>query len=428
MLLGAIADDFTGAGDLANTLAKGVQPEGGLRTMLYLDVPSSPSSENVEAGVIALKSRSIPAEDAVRQSLAALEWLKGQGCSQFLFKYCSTFDSTPEGNIGPVAENLARNLDQKGVVMCPAFPENGRTVYQGHLFVRDRLLSESGMERHPLTPMTDPNLKRWLSLQTEEEVGSITWETVRQGSAAISHALADAAANEQRLVVVDAVSDTDLIAIAEAVVDAKLITGGSGVALGLPRNFIRAGTASGGGSGHVSIEGPEIILVGSCSTATQEQVAFHSRKHPTFAIDVDCAMNGKLSADDLVAFAQSNAGRQPLIYSTANSGNVNTLQQKFGREEIAAALEALFAETAKKLVSSGTRRIVVGGGETSGAVVSALNLSSLRLGAEIAPGVPVLVSDDRGLGLALKSGNFGTTDFFEKALRMIAGHDLGAVH
>jgi uncharacterized protein YgbK (DUF1537 family) len=234
------------------------------------------------------------------------------------------------------------------------------------------------------------------------------------------------AANGKRLVVVDALSDTDLIAIAEAVADAKLITGGSGVGLGLPRNFIRAGTASGGGSQRVSIEGPEVILVGSCSAATQEQVAFHAGKHPVFAINVESVMNGKLSTDDLVAFARSNTGRQPLIYSTANSGNVKALQQKFGREEIAAALEGTFAETAKKLVASGTRRIVVGGGETSGAVVSALCLSSLRLGAEIAPGVPVLVSEDRGgLGLALKSGNFGTTDFFERALRMIAGDDIG---
>jgi uncharacterized protein YgbK (DUF1537 family) len=422
MLLGVIADDFTGASDIANTLAKGRPGEGGLRTAQFLGVPQGDGLPEIEAGVVALKSRSIPAADAVHQSLAALRWLLGQGCRQIVFKYCSTFDSTPDGNIGPVAEALAEELSVDGVVACPAFPAAGRTVYQGHLFVHDRLLSESGLENHPLNPMTDPDIRRWLRRQTKYPVGLVAWPAVREGSARIATELRRAAERGERLSIVDAITDDDLVAIGRACIDARLITGGSGVALGLPSNFIAAGKAKGAPPNRIVIEGPDAILAGSCSGATRGQVERHKERHPALALDVDSVMRGETKSDHLVSFLLDNMGRAPLVYSSATPDEVARLQRVHGREHIAGTLDALFAETARKLISGGIRRLVVAGGETSGAVVSALDLGALEIGPEIDPGVPALVSDGSPrIALALKSGNFGSPDFFVKALERLAG-------
>ncbi|HYF52897.1 MAG TPA: 3-oxo-tetronate kinase [Salinarimonas sp.] len=415
MLLGVIADDFTGASDIANTLAK-----GGLATMLHLGVPRGPAAEATEAGVVALKSRSIPADEAVGQSLAALAWLREAGCRQVVFKICSTFDSTPEGNIGPVSEALARELGAMGVPVCPAFPATGRTVYQGHLFVGDRLLSESGLEHHPLNPMTDPDLRRWMGRQAEEPIGLLPWAVVRRGSGAIRAALDEAAGRGERHVIVDAISDDDLVALGEACADAPLLTGGSGIASGLPANLIRLGLASGRASAFRGIAGPAAILAGSCSRATLGQVELHARDHPALAVDVEAVMAGTMGADDLVAFLQAHAHDAPLVYSSAPPERVGALQGGFGREAVAHRLDALFAETARRLVASGVSRIVVAGGETSGAVVSGLELDALAIGPEIDPGVPALAAPDRRLALALKSGNFGAPDFFAKALAAMA--------
>jgi uncharacterized protein YgbK (DUF1537 family) len=415
MLLGVIADDFTGASDIANTLAK-----GGLSTVQFLGVPDQPAPQTCEAGVVALKGRSIPAAEAVKLSLEALHWLKAQGCSQIVFKYCSTFDSTPEGNIGPVGEALAEQLGVKGVVACPAFPEAGRTVYQGHLFVRDRLLNESGLEKHPLNPMTDPDLRRWLARQSTQPVGLVPWSVVRHGGAAISQALQDSAAKGECLTIVDAVSDEDLIAIAEGCAAAPLLTGGSGIALGLPRNFIRAGLAKGGGTAFQGVAGPEAVLAGSCSSATLQQVDVHRRNHPALAVDGEAVMAGKVTVEDLVAFVQQHRGQEPLVYSSATPEITNALQDRFGREVVSRHLEELFAETARRLVEVGVCRLVLAGGETSGAIVSALDLKALAIGPEIDPGVPALTSTaGPPLALALKSGNFGAPDFFSRALRIL---------
>ena len=418
MLLGVIADDFTGASDIANTLAK-----GGLSTVQFLGVPTKPAPEACEAGVVALKSRSIAAADAVAVSMEAFEWLRAQGCRQFVFKYCSTFDSTPEGNIGPVGEALARTLGVRGVLACPAFPTAGRTVYQGHLFVGDRLLNESGLENHPLNPMTDPDLRRWLAQQSQEPVGLVPWPIVRQGGAALRRALDDAAARSERLVIVDAISDDDLLAIGEASTEAPLLTGGSGIALGLPRNFIRQGLATGKGSAFQGSDGPEAILAGSCSKATLAQIEAHRQGHPVLQVEVEAVMEGAVTPEALAAFVHDHEGQAPLVYSSAPPEKVRALQEVHGREAIAAALDALFAETAARLVYDGVTRLVVAGGETSGAVVSALSLDALAIGPEIDPGVPALAAaDGRPLALALKSGNFGAPDFFEKALRTLAGN------
>ncbi|MBV8769785.1 MAG: four-carbon acid sugar kinase family protein, partial [Hyphomicrobiales bacterium] len=278
MLLGCIADDFTGASDLANTLAK-----GGMSTIQFVGVPKGMAQARCEAGVVALKTRSIAPPDAVAQSLTALRWLKTQGCRQFLFKYCSTFDSTPRGNIGPVAEALLQAIPASVAVVCPVFPATGRTLFMGHLFVKDRLLSESGMENHPLNPMTDPDLRRWLRLQTKGEVGFVPHSIVRQGGEAVSAALGAEAKAGRRLVVVDAIEDADLLAIGAAVADQPLVTGGSGIALGLPENFRKAGMLSNAGSTYKPGKGPGIVLSGSCSSASQAQLAHYLLTHPGLA-------------------------------------------------------------------------------------------------------------------------------------------------
>jgi uncharacterized protein YgbK (DUF1537 family) len=421
MLIGVVADDFTGASDIANTLTKGLPGEGGLLTAQYMGVPSHDAEADIEAGVIALKSRSIPAQDAITQSLAALEWLLAQGCRQIVFKFCSTFDSTPEGNIGPVGEAMAKRLGVKGVVVCPAFPGAGRTIYQGHLFVRDRLLSESGMEKHPLTPMTDPDIRRWLSHQTNDAVGLVAMETVSEGAEALRKALTQACERGETLVVTDAISNADLATIGAACADAPLITGGSGVAMALPANFIRRGHARGAESRFTGIDGAEAVLAGSCSGATWRQIEVHAKTHPALAINVDEVMSGEVDRKQLLSFLEANRGRAPLAYSSGDPATVAAAQEKYGREAVAERLEALFGETARALVEGGVRRLVIAGGETSGAVVQALGLGALRVGPEIDPGVPILTNADGSIALALKSGNFGSEDFLAKALDAMAG-------
>ncbi|WP_109310814.1 3-oxo-tetronate kinase [Ruegeria sp. AU67] len=421
MKIGVIADDFTGASDIANTLAKGVEPEGGLRTAQFPGIPDLPADEEIEAGVVSLKSRTAPVEEAVADSLRALRWLVDQGCQQFIFKYCSTFDSTTVGNIGPVGEALANELGAEKVIFCPAFPTTGRTIYYGHLFVLGKLLHESGMENHPLTPMTDANIRRWLQYQTEEAVGLVPIDTVKQGSKAIADALQKA---DERFVIGDAISDEDLLAWGEALKDAKLITGGSGIALGLPRNFLRETSSKSAGSAFTGIAGPAAILAGSCSGATRGQIDVHAKSHPSFAIDVPGVMSGDVTTQTLLEFFKAHPGQAPLAYSSGSPDDVRAIQNQFGQEAVANRLDNLFAETARELVQTGYERLVVAGGETSGAVAQAvseaLGSPAMSIGTEIDPGVPVLsVGKTEPIAMALKSGNFGAPDFFAKALRMM---------
>ena len=420
MLLGCIADDFTGAGDIANTLSR-----AGMRTGLFIGTTGETRGD-VEAGVVALKTRSVPVAQAVAESLAALAWLKARGCRQFVFKYCSTFDSTPQGNIGPVAEALALALETAGVVVCPAFPANGRTVYQGHLFVHDRLLSESGMERHPLTPMTDPDIRRWLSRQCRRPVGHVDLETMRAGPAALRRALDAGATAGKLLIAVDAIVDEDLWTIGAALADAPLLTGGSGIAIGLPENFRRAGQITGAVAPIAAVTGHAAILSGSCSQATREQVRRYAQHRPAFAVSTAALMAGMPVADAALAFVKEHAGNAPLVFSTAEPAQVVAVQDEFGQEAVARATETLFGELARCAVAAGVRRLVVAGGETSGAVVKALGLRALAIGPEIAPGVPALLAtiDGSALALALKSGNFGDGDFFTTAIAMLGGEDV----
>lgn len=404
MKLGCIGDDFTGSSDLANTLAK-----QGMRVVQYSGIPSQPAFEDVEAGVVSLKSRSIAPADAVAQSLAALEWLLAQGCTQIFFKYCSTFDSTPEGNIGPVADALADALAADRVIVCPAFPGTGRSVYQGHLFVKDTLLNQSGMENHPLTPMTDADLRRWMAPQSKYDVGHVAAQTVFAGAEAILTALNAEDAAGKRHIVVDAIRGEDLMEIGRAAADLKLVTGGSGVALGLPRNFgCTPGTPDWRGQ-----SGPAVALSGSCSTATRAQVARHAANHPARELRAENIIDGRETPDALMDWAMS-AGDLPLIYSSADPDVVKAVQDRFGREQAASAIETFFADLARLAVARGVTRIITAGGETSGAVVEALDLTTLEIGPEIDPGVPALRAKP-DLVLALKSGNFGAEDFFKKA-------------
>lgn len=414
MLLGCIGDDFTGSSDLANTLSK-----QGMRCVQYSGVPKGAAAKDVEVGVISLKSRSIDPQDAVQQSLCALEWLRAQGCVQFFFKYSSTFDSTPDGNIGPVADALADALSAYKVIVCPAFPGTGRSIYKGHLFVQDMLLSESGMESHPLTPMTDPDIRRWLTPQTKHPVGYVDAEAVLAGAATIKGALEIEHVAGKRLIVVDALRDADLMEIGEAADGLPLVTGGSGVALGLPRNFARRGQLASNGNIWRGEPGKCVALSGSCSNATRAQVALHSKTNPSCEINVAEVIAGTLDTTTVTEWVLSAEG-VPLAYSSADTAIVADIQSQFGREKSANALETFFADVARQLVAAGVRKLLTAGGETSGAIVEGLDLTTLEIGPEIDPGVPALRASDR-LVIALKSGNFGTPDYFEKAARVLGG-------
>ena len=410
--LGCIADDFTGATDLANNLVR-----SGMRVVQAIGVPVQ-AIEDVDAVVVALKSRTIAPQDAVAQSLAALRWLRAQGCRQFYFKVCSTFDSTPRGNIGPVAEALADELGAPFVCVTPAFPENARTVYKGHLFVGDVLLSDSGMRNHPLTPMTDANLVRVMQAQSRGKVGLLAWETVQRGSDAIRARIAQLQAQGIRFGIVDAITNDDLMALGQAVADAPLVVAGSGVAIGLPRNHGIAPSQQAAqlppAAGHAA------IVSGSCSAATNAQVAeFIARGRPAFAVDPLRIAAGHDVAAEALAWARSRLGPTPvLVYATAAPETVQRVQSELGAARAGELVERALAAVAQGLVAAGVGRLVVAGGETSGAVVQALGVQQMRIGAQIDPGVPWCFAN--GLHLALKSGNFGTTDFFTKAFEVLA--------
>jgi len=412
MRLGCIGDDFTGSSDLANTLAK-----GGLAVMQFNGLPKVPARSGIAAGVVALKTRTVPVAEAVAQSLAALDWLVAQGCRQFLFKYCSTFDSTPEGNIGPVLDALADRLGARAPVVCPAFPETGRTVYQGHLFVHDSLLSESGMEAHPLTPMTDPDIRRWLGRQSARPVRHISRTTVAQGARAIRAALDAVATGGPCHVVVDALDESDLHAIAAGASQDVLISGGSGVALGLPALL--------GGSGvppdWTGLAAPVAALCGSCSTATRGQIAQHvAAGQPAWKIDAAGLLSGAITPEAVADWVMAMQGAVPLVHSDPDPAAVAEAQRRHGRAATAVAIEGFFGALARILVVRGLGRLVVAGGETSGAVVGALDLPAFAIGPEIDPGVPALSVPGHRLVLTLKSGNFGRPDFFLHAAARLA--------
>lgn len=423
LLIGAIADDFTGATDLAGMLRN-----GGMRTVQLIGAPRGDTApEGVDAIVIALKSRTTPSGVAIADSLGALAWLRRAGARQIFFKYCSTFDSTAAGNIGPVAEALMEQLQTDFTVFCPAFPENGRTVYMGHLFLGDRLVSETGMRTHPLTPMTDPDLVRVLASQSRGPVGLASHAAVREGASALRAEFSRLRTQGVRLAVVDAISDGDLRTLAQAVDDLPLITGGSGLALGIPdvlhaKGLLTPASLSENEVGFSAPKGFSAIVSGSCSTATLGQIeAFQASGGASRELDpLELAKNPKL-VDEIVGWAADRLGDEPImIHASAPAARVALAQASLGKEAVAGMVEGALGRIAAELVGKGVTRLVVAGGETSGAVTQALGVEALEIGPMIDPGVPWTLSvGGKRLALALKSGNFGGTDFFRKAFRQL---------
>ncbi len=423
VLLGCIADDFTGATDLANNLVR-----AGMRVIQTIGVPMEPIRSQADAVVVALKSRTIAPADAVAQSLHALAWLQAQGAAQIYFKYCSTFDSTPAGNIGQVTDALMDALKTDFTIATPAFPDNGRTVFKGHLFVGDVLLNESGMQDHPLTPMRDANLVRVLQAQTRRRVGLIPHNVVATGAQAIAKHIDKLKANGVAIAVVDAMSNQDLMTLGKALKQMPLVTAGSGVAIGLPKNFaIHPQTTA---SLLPMAKGSRAIVCGSCSVATQAQVAaFIDQGGQALALD-PMAVAAEVAAqhnpaENALDWARSRLHRGTvLIYSTATPASVSAVQAQLGAEAASTMMERTLGNIAMGLVQMGVRQLIVAGGETSGACVLALGISQMQIGAQIDPGVPwchaksgVAGQEPVHIHLALKSGNFGSVDFFTKAFQ-----------
>ena len=420
VLLGCIADDFTGATDLANNLVR-----AGMRVLQTIGVPESAVDTEVDAVVVSLKSRTIAPAEAIALSLKACAWLQAQGARQIYFKYCSTFDSTAQGNIGPVIDALMDVLKTDFTIATPAFPDVGRTVFKGHLFVGDVLLNESGMQNHPLTPMKDPNLLRVIAPQTKHAVGLIDYSVVAQGADAIRARIAELRQQGMGIAIVDAISNADLYRLAPALADMPLVTAGSGVAIGLPANFsIKPNSQA---AELPPATGAKAILAGSCSRATNTQVAhFVAQGGASYSLDPLSLAKGADALDAAVqqalAWARPKLGEQPvLIYSTTEPEVLQVVQRRLGVEQAGQMVEAVLAKIAQGLIEAGVGQLIVAGGETSGAVVQALGMTQLQIGAQIDPGVPWCAGRSQPTGqvmhIALKSGNFGREDFFTHAFK-----------
>ena len=423
MILGIIADDFTGATDVASMLVR-----AGMRTVQLIGVPDvaqHAAAPQADAVVVALKTRTVPADEAISASLGALRWLQAAGMRQCYFKYCSTFDSTPAGNIGPVTEALMDALGADFTIACPAFPENGRTIFRGHLFVGDELLSDSGMRHHPLTPMLDANLVRVLQAQSRRRVGLLRHDAVAQGAVAVRERASALRRDGISIAIADAIDNADLRVLADACADLPLLTAGSGLALGLPAVYAERGwlTPDARAAKLDPASGSAAVLAGSCSLATNAQVQrWQHAGRPAFTIDPRALARGEPVAAAALAWAQTHLPQQPvLVCATTSAQALAQVQSDLGANQAGALVEDCLAQIARGLVERGVRRLVVAGGETAGAVVQALGVTQLRIGAAICPGVPWTQAEGRPQGdalhLALKSGNFGGADFFDEALR-----------
>ncbi|MEX4108870.1 four-carbon acid sugar kinase family protein [Haemophilus influenzae] len=417
-MLGVIADDFTGASDIASFLV-----ENGLSTVQMNGVPTQPVQDKVEAIVISLKSRSNPVKEAIEQSLAAYRWLKANGCTQFYFKYCSTFDSTAKGNIGPVTDALMAELNTDFTVVTPALPINGRTIFNGYLFVGDVLLSESGMRNHPITPMTDANLVRLMDSQSKGKTGLVAYADVIKGAENVKTRFTELKAQGCSYTVVDAADNSQLAVLAEAVGDFKLVTGGSGLGAYMAERL------SGGKKGTQAFtptKGKTVVLSGSCSVMTNTQVNYYKAKASHLKLDVTQAINNANYADELFQWVTAHLDEPlaPMVYATVPADELKQIQTEFGVEKASHSIENTFAQLAAKLKQAGVTNFINAGGETSSIVVQQLGFTGFHIGKQIVPGVPWLkaINDEDNVAkpiyLALKSGNFGKEDFFEYAQGM----------
>lgn len=415
--LGVIADDFTGATDIASFLVN-----NGLPTVQLNGVPPSDFKVDTQAVVISLKSRSCPAEQAVADSLKALAWLQQQGCQQFYFKYCSTFDSTAKGNIGPVTDALLAQLGETQTIISPALPVNGRTVYQGHLFVMAQLLSDSGMRHHPVTPMTDSNLMRVMEQQAAGRCGLVPYAVMDQGAEAVKQRLTQLKEQGIRYVVLDTLNEKHLLTQGEALRDMKLVTGGSGLAIGLARQWAEPAAQTGSATEAGKPQsGAGVVLSGSCSVMTNKQVAHYLKQAAGRAIDVARCLESddaqQVYVQELADWVKTHRGDAlaPLLYATSSPDELAQIQQRWGAEASSQAVEKLFAAVARQLQQDGFQRFIIAGGETSSIVVQTLGIHAFHIGPSISPGVPWVRSTNHPLSLALKSGNFGDEDFFARA-------------
>jgi uncharacterized protein YgbK (DUF1537 family) len=421
LALGCIADDYTGASDLANTLTR-----AGLRTVQTIGIPADDLAlPEVDAVVVSLKSRSIEAGLAVSRSRAADKWLRGRGARHVLFKICSTFDSTDAGNIGPVMDALRADCGEAAVLVTPAFPETGRTVYQGNLFVGAVPLNESPLKDHPLNPMHDSNLARVLARQSKTQIGLVDLATVTRGTDAVRARLTDLVGKGIGAAIIDAVFDRDLETIGLVAAEHRLSVGASGIGLGLARALVSTGkvrSAAVSGEAGAAVGGPAACLAGSCSQATLKQIASAEKVMPVLHLDPDRILTGAGEAQRVLDWARPRLAEGPvLIASSSTPDQVAALQARVGRDAAGAAPQPATADIAEGLVKSGVRRLVVAGGETSGAVVDRLKIPGFLVGVEIAAGVPVLRAVGAGgdMLLALKSGNFGGAEFFSDALGLM---------
>ncbi|MDO6405294.1 3-oxo-tetronate kinase [Pantoea phytobeneficialis] len=414
MRLGVIADDFTGATDIASFLV-----QNGLPTIQYNGVPESVDSLSARAIVISLKSRSCPPQQAIDQSLAALRWLQQQGCDRFYFKYCSTFDSTAQGNIGPVTDALLAELGESQTVISPSLPVNGRTVYQGYLFVADQLLSESGMRHHPVTPMTDSNLVRLMTRQAQGKAAVINASQLDKGADVVRDQLATLKTQGINYVVLDALHEQHLLTQGEALKEMRLVTGGSGLAIGIARAWSTAQQNAAEAEWAGRPQGQRAVVIsGSCSQMTNRQVNTYRQIAPSFEVQVErCLEDAASYADELCDWVAANSQQAlaPLLYATADAQQLQAIQQQYGAARSSEAVELLFAAVTRELKARGWQRFIVAGGETSGVVAQTLGVTAFHIGPTISPGVPWVRDIHQPLSLALKSGNFGDEQFFARA-------------
>lgn len=410
MKLGVIADDFTGATDIAGFLV-----ENGLATLQFSGIPAKADLTGVDAVVISLKSRSCPADEAVHDSLAALDWLKARGCPRIYQKYCSTFDSTATGNIGPVTDALLAALESQFTLICPALPVNGRTVYQGNLFVGAQPLAESGMRHHPITPMTDSNLLRLMETQARGRAGLVPFSTIDKGAAAIAEAFEQLTQDGVRYAVVDTLTEQHLLDIAAAAIDMPLVTGGSGLAIGMARLLGKGNLAAAREAGW-PLGTRAVVLSGSCSEMTNRQVARYQDIAPALALDVAACLTRADYPAELVRWVLSQpVTPAPMLHATTSPGELAAIQARHGRDAASEAVEQCFAQVAVLLREAGVESFIIAGGETSSRITQALGIAAFHIGPQIAPGVPWVRATDAPLSLALKSGNFGDETFFSRA-------------
>ncbi|MDC0456942.1 four-carbon acid sugar kinase family protein [Alphaproteobacteria bacterium] len=422
MKLGIIGDDFTGSSDIANNLKK-----SGMQVSMYAGVPNllpeEIKKEQTDAAVIALKTRTIPIEDAIRESLEALSWLKDCGCEQFIFKYCSTFDSTKEGNIGPVTDAIMEELNTDFTIACPSFPDAGRTVYFGHMFVNGKPLNESGMENHPLTPMTDHNLVRWLGYQTKNNVGLIDFETISKGKNSVKEKIRNLKTDGYKYAIIDTNKNDDFDIICNAVKNLPFLTGGSGIALGLPKIYKERGLLSVSNFQIPKNNSNAIILSGSCSVTTINQINIYKENNPSFYISPDEVINNEDLIEKVLSWIKDHETQSPLLYSSSDIKAVSEKQKQYGQELLANKIEKFFELLSKRLVKDNFGTFISAGGETSGAVIKGLGIQELKIGKEISHGVPALWSPEsngnKPVSVTLKSGNFGQDDFFTRALKAL---------